>query len=221
MELNNLEELTESDNTPTIKNEKNEDSFSQNSSSRQRRIKKSVNFETSKEASLDLERIIPDRCKFNFTLNFNWLIIFLKKISHLTFIDTPETDLFDYPPELFDERNLKPDLKIMCNSCKIYIDLSELNDHRLYHEALTILGLKYLPENEEILKEKRISLIKSCQSKYLKKYKDFGTPKAIDWSVKVKKINNSYELIKSYINNTFEANLRLNNENLKLNAYGK
>lgn len=122
---------------------------------------------------------------------------------------------------MFDDTALKPDLKLICKSCKIHIDLSELNEHRQYHEALSFLGLKLLPENEEALKEKRAYLLKTCQSKYLKKSNDFVTSKAIDWNSRVKRINNAYELIKSYMNNTFEATRRVGDNNYKLDAFGE
>ncbi len=110
----------------------------------------------------------------------------------------------------------------MCKVCKIHLNLSEINDHKQFHEALTTLGLKHLPENENGLWERRAQLVKSTQSKFLKKSKDFETNKVIDWNVKVKRINNAYELISSYVNNTFEQNRRLNNADcIKLDSFGK
>jgi hypothetical protein len=136
-------------------------------------------------------------------------------------IDTPDTDLFDYPSDLFEEINQRPDFKVMCKNCKIFIDLTEIKDHKDYHDALIQMSLKYLPESEETLKDKRFFLLKNAQMKYLKKTNDFQTQKAYDWNMKVKQINNAYELLKSYINNTFETNRRLTNVNLKLDSYGK
>lgn len=149
----------------------------------------------------------------------------IKRTNHSSiflFKGTPETDLFDYPPDIFDERSLLPDLKIMCKICKVHLSLSELNDHKQFHEALTTLGLKYLPETENGLRDRRAQLVKSTQSKYLKKSKDFNSHNVIDWNAKVKRINNAYELIKSYVNNTFEQNRRVNNATrIKLDSYGK
>lgn len=110
----------------------------------------------------------------------------------------------------------------MCKICKVHLSLSELNDHKQLHEALTTLGLKYLPENENGLRDRRAQLMKSTQAKFLKKSKDFDSNKAIDWNAKVKRINNAYELVKSYVNNTFEQNRRMNYANsIKLDSYGK
>jgi len=72
---NNLTEANGSENLKTAYEYQNHDdseeldqhiSQTTNSSDINRKIKKSVNFEASKQASLDLERIIPDRCKLNF-----------------------------------------------------------------------------------------------------------------------------------------------------------
>lgn len=83
------------------------------------------------------------------------------------------------------------------------------------------MGLKTLPENEELLKERRKNLLKQAQSKFLKKAADFSSHKAIDWNIRVKRINSSFELLKSYINNTFEVDRRLSEAAFKLDAYGK
>ena len=98
--------------------------------------------------------------------------------------------------------------------------MSEINEHKQYHDALANMGLKVLPENEELLKERRKNLLKQAQTKFLKKASDFSTHKAIDWNIRVKRINSSFELLKSYLNNTFELNRRLSERNFKLDAYG-
>jgi hypothetical protein len=108
----------------------------------------------------------------------------------------------------------------MCKQCKVYIDLNEINDHKQYHEALTIMGFKNLPDNEEILKDRRVNMLKVTQIKYLKKSQDFNSNKAYKWNLRVKQINYAFELLKSYVNNTFEIDRRLSNIDLKLDAYG-
>ena len=77
-----------------------------------------------------------------------------------------------------------------------------------------------MPETETDLTEKRKSIITNLQGKYLKKAKDFSTNKACDWNLRVKQINNAYELLKSYINNTFELNRHFENSNVRLDSHG-
>ena len=173
-----------------------------------------VQGEPSKKASFDLENFNQGRCNIDwfFQIEICYYFLFIK--------DTPDTDLFDYSPELVEKTRFRADFKILCKPCKTHIDLYEINEHKQFHEALTCLGLKYLPENEEILKEKRVHLLKTAQMKYLKKKKDFNTSKALDWNNKVKQINSAFELLKSYADNTFEVERRMSSLELKLDAYG-
>lgn len=148
---------------------------------------------------------------FNKLFNFN-LFLFKK--------DTPNTELADFAPDIFDEFSLRPDLSIMCKLCKLYIELSELKDHSDYHGALSYFGLTSLPSTEDQLIEKRKSLLKTAMSRHIKKARDLNTNKAIEWNTKVKQINDAYELLKSYMTNTFELNRQLRKKNVKLDAQG-
>ncbi len=115
-----------------------------------------------------------------------------------------------------------PDLKVKCPSCETYLGLEELKDHNEYHEALNFFSLKELPKTEEQLIEKRKILIKSLSSKYLKKPKDIDQDEKInEWHVKVKQINDKYELVKSYMNNTFETIRQLKINSLKFDVQGE
>ena len=97
-----------------------------------------------------------------------------------------------------------------------------MNEHKQYHIALKILGLQNLQnKSEEDLIQIRKTLIDSALNKYLNKQKDFETKKANDWSHKVNQINNAYEIVRSYVDNTFESNRQIRVEPLTYDYHGE
>ena len=133
-------------------------------------------------------------------------------INVFSFKDTPNTLFDDFTPDVFNTNNIAPDLSVLCKLCKIHIKLDELKEHNEYHEALNTMGYKELPLDSEELNEKRKTILKTSLNKHMKKPKDFyTTSKTLEWSLKVKNINDAFELIKSYLNNTFESNRQLKN----------
>ncbi len=97
-----------------------------------------------------------------------------------------------------------------------------MNEHKQYHIALKILGLQNLQnKSEEDLIKIRKTLIDSALNKYLNKQKDFETKKANDWSHKVNQINNAYEIVRSYVDNTFESNRQIRVEPLTYDYHGE
>lgn len=152
--------------------------------------KSKVVFKTSNPPSLDLEQNLPDRY-------------------------TPNTLLEDFTTDAYYTDILAPDLSVICSLCKIHIQLNELKEHKEYHDALNLLGLKTLPLTLEELYDKRKVILKTSLSKYLKKTQEFySTPKTIEWSLKVKHTNDAFELVKSYLTNSFESNRQLKNLNI-------
>ncbi len=113
-------------------------------------------------------------------------------------------------------------MKIKCPSCETYLSLEELKDHNEYHEALIFFSITDLPKTEEQLIEKRKTLIKSLSTTYLKNPKDIDHDEKINqWHLKVKEINDAYELIKSHMNNTFETMRQLKNNSVKFDVQGE
>ena len=113
----------------------------------------------------------------------------------------------DFATDVLYTDSIAPDLTTLCHACKIHIKLEELKDHKEYHDALNLLGFKTLPASLEELCEKRKTILKTSLAKYLKKTHEFySTPKTIEWSVKVKHTNDAFELVKSYMTNSFESN---------------
>jgi serine/threonine protein phosphatase PrpC len=104
---------------------------------------------------------------------------------------------------------------IFCKICRLYVDISDTLDHTKYHDAMNTLLLTQLPATVDSLKEKRDSLIKGINNKYLKKVKDYKTSKATNWHQKVVQLNDAFELLKCYINNTFELNRQYKQHYLK------
>ena len=98
--------------------------------------------------------------------------------------------------------------------------MEEIQDHNDYHTALSFYNFKDLPSSLEKLIEKRKVLINSITSNYTKKTKQTHE-NLHEWSIKIKQINDKYELIKSYMTNTFELNRQLKISSNKFNVQGK
>ena len=126
----------------------------------------------------------------------------------------------DFSPEVFDEKRIYPDLSFVCQQCQEFISLTEMKDHNQFHIALNYLGLKTIPKTEEELREQRKTLIDSTSSKYITKPKDFETNKICEWTLKINQINNAYETVMSYVDNSFEANKHTRNNALEFQIHG-
>ena len=135
-------------------------------------------------------------------------------------IVTPDTQLFDFPQQIFDESQLNPDYSIKCKSCKYYITLDELKDHREMHEALIYFGFDQMPPSEDYLITKRKLILNAALNKYLRRPEDFNTRKAIDWTNLVKQVNDRYEKIRAYLTNTFEMDRQLKISSIPFSVQG-
>lgn len=111
-------------------------------------------------------------------------------------------------------------MSFFCKECEFFANLTEITDHKQFHIALKVLGLKTIPKLEEELREHRKSLIDSALSKYLKKQDDFDTNKASEWSHKINQINNAYEVLKCHVDNSFEATRKTKGNKLNLDFHG-
>ncbi|CAF0703188.1 unnamed protein product [Brachionus calyciflorus] len=118
---------------------------------------------------------------------------------------TPNTDFDDYPQEIFNEYSSTPDLAFICKLCNNHISIEELNYHEKFHDLLNFFGFKETPENEGKLNEKRLSMIKSL-AKPINKFNESDKNKITEWNLKITLINENYELLKSFLNNSFESN---------------
>ena len=111
-------------------------------------------------------------------------------------------------------------MSFFCNECEFYAHLTEINDHKQFHAALRVLSLKTLPKSEDELKVHRKSMIDLAFNRYFKKQDDFESNNANSWSHKVHKINNAYEIVMSYIDNSFEQTRQTKANKLRLDFYG-
>ena len=73
-------------------------------------------------------------------------------------------------------------------------------------------GIKELPFHIRDLLKRRNALVKSMTIKLLSSTEDAETSRICEWEDKISKINNSYELLKSYMDNTFDVNRSLKKE---------
>ncbi|XP_023931873.1 protein phosphatase 2C-like domain-containing protein 1 [Lingula anatina] len=126
---------------------------------------------------------------------------------------TPETELSEYPE--------KPDITMMCDKCKIFVDLRDLKDHRAYHNSLETMryfGDDY-PEDLQALVQRRILLLRELRSEY-----DDGLPPDAKM---VQTINSAFELLKSDLEDTYTASrqmeekMEITSEGLGLNCRPK
>lgn len=101
-------------------------------------------------------------------------------------------------------------MTIKCELCNFYLPISSSNDHKDYHNALKLLEFNKLPDNLKQLNERRIRLIRLYEKMNIENATiDFKTHKANEWSEKIQKINQAYELVKSYVQDTFELYRRI------------
>ncbi|KAK3083234.1 hypothetical protein FSP39_017441 [Pinctada imbricata] len=102
--------------------------------------------------------------------------------------ETPETMLMDVPTN--------PDITIMCEKCQIYINLRNLPEHRLYHDALLILRYQgnNKPQSLDGLRKRRQILLRKLR-----------TGKETTVQLKgIQRLNDAYELVKADLQGTFE-----------------
>lgn len=131
--------------------------------------------------------------------------------------DSRRSDFDEYLPDIFEESTIMPDLAIQCQKCKSLVFLPDLKDHQELHESLAWLDFKELPNSLQILYDKRKHLIKACFNKYMKN-KEEANPS--EWNSKIARINSAFELVKSYLNNTFEINRQIKNGITKFDVRG-
>lgn len=99
-----------------------------------------------------------------------------------------------------------------CYKCNCFISIDELADHIDYHNALNELSLKELPKNVDELIKRRKLLIRAANFSNFTSTDDFATKSVIKWENRVNKINDAFELIKTYVENTFEITHQLKQE---------
>lgn len=104
----------------------------------------------------------------------------------------------------------------MCKKCNNHIGVEELNTHEKFHSLLNFFGLDVLPENEDVLTEKRLLMVKNLE----KTLNGSGNKKIFKWNQQVSIINQNYELLKSFVNNSFETN-RILDPKPRNEAHGK
>jgi hypothetical protein len=121
-------------------------------------------------------------------------------------------------PDILEDSTLVPDLSVVCSICKSLIVLRDLKDHKELHEALQTFNLTELPNNTQSLYDRRRILIKSAFTKHMKNQDEMEPGK---WEARVAQINQSFELVKSYLNGTFEQNRQIKNAISKFHVRGK
>lgn len=84
---------------------------------------------------------------------------------------------------------------------------------------MKFFGFSEIPNTLNDLHEKRKLFLKNI-SKNLKKPNDYDTPKASEWNSKVRQINDSFELLKSYMTNSFESTRLLSKNKTDIEAQG-
>lgn len=109
----------------------------------------------------------------------------------------------------------------MCRMCRLHINIEELREHKTYHDTLAYLGFKQLPADDAELLLKRKQLQGMLYTKFMKKSKDLNGNKIYLWHMKIKQLNFAFELIRSYLNNSYETNRRYENKNLYTDVYSK
>jgi hypothetical protein len=183
--------------------------------------KPKVNFKTSKFESLELDRNALEKCKKDFSILKQYsYTCYVNKINLLFIKDSRYSDFNDYLPEILEDTLILPDISVMCGQCKTLIELTNLNDHKELHDALNIFDFKELPSNMNDLCEKRTLLVKNSYTKYMKN-KALINENAIEWNRKITLVNDAFELLKSYVNNTFDMNRQLRYAIKKLEVKGK
>lgn len=173
-----------------------------------------VAFQESGAVSLQLDDPSAEGKPANLFVKLSGLSGFNLRGSH------GEADEFRFS-SLFDEATLIPDISIMCRMCRLHINIEELREHKTYHDTLAQLGFKQLPGDEAELLAKRKQLQSALYAKYMRKSKDLNGNKVFIWHAKIKQLNFAFELIRSYLNNSYETNRRYENKNLYTDVYSK
>jgi hypothetical protein len=122
-------------------------------------------------------------------------------------------------PDILEDSTLVPDLAVVCSMCKSLIVLHDLKDHRELHDALRVFNLTELPATVQSLSDRRKFLIKVAFVKYMKNHAIEFEPR--QWEERITKINQAFELVKSYLNGTFENNRQLKAASLKFRVRGE
>ncbi|XP_071791311.1 protein phosphatase 2C-like domain-containing protein 1 [Asterias amurensis] len=105
-------------------------------------------------------------------------------------VSTPDTDITEHPQQ--------PDITLFCEKCGSFILLRLLQEHRKYHSALHVLDYKDAkgPDSVASLLKRRQAVLGKMKSRA----KD-GKPLSMSL---MQKINDAYELLKSYMEETYE-----------------
>lgn len=127
-----------------------------------------------------------------------------------------------FPDESDDSLASGPDLSLKCKHCGVFLNLNELRDHERFHAAMGVFGLDELTIKLKELNDKRKEMVKVALTRFLRKNKDrLNSGREIEWKLRIAQINEAYELLKSYLGNTFESHRQLRNSKLKLNSRGR
>lgn len=151
-------------------------------------------------------------------VNFEFIQI-IEKVFNF-YLDTPNTDFDDYPQEIFAEHTNEPDLTLMCKKCDNHIGVEELNSHEKFHYLLDFFGFDELPENENILNQIRKEMIKNVGNKW-QSFDESENKQTYQWNKQISLINENYELLKSFINNSFEFNRTLDIRKTRIEPQGR
>ncbi len=108
----------------------------------------------------------------------------------------------------------KPDITVRCEKCGIFINIRTLQDHRSFHVALSLMKYKSvvaLPDNAGALLKRRNAILRRVKSQATEK-------NPIDPKT-VKMINDSYERLKSDVEDTYDM-CRLIRHSINTNVNG-
>ncbi|XP_038047867.1 protein phosphatase 2C-like domain-containing protein 1 [Patiria miniata] len=108
-------------------------------------------------------------------------------------VSTPDTDITEHPQQ--------PDITLFCDKCGSFILLRLLQEHRKYHGALATLEYKesqrQRPESAEALLKRRQAVLAKMTRRATQENKPLSMST-------LQKINDAYELLKSYLEDTYE-----------------
>ena len=122
-------------------------------------------------------------------------------------------DFNDYQPDLLEdgECSLLPDLAVECTACQSLVLLQDLKDHKELHAALKVLSMNEMPVSLQLLHDRRRLLVRSAYARYWKNNaivaNELDHP--AEWSAKITQLNEAFELVKSYLNHTFDMNRQI------------
>ena len=116
---------------------------------------------------------------------------------------TPETEITEHPQH--------PDISILCDKCQSFVAVRLLQAHRSYHDAL--IKLEYTgpgdrPDTVKSLTKRRQHVLRKITSK---------PPVSVN---AVQKVNDAYEILKAYLEDTYEDLILQNQETTSVECNG-